>query len=276
MIRNQPFHLSKGQDIACAHHTQDRYLGNTPRVLISALTFGLFLILGIWSGSIAAKFSPARGPMATLSAISPPPTPANGQTNLLIIGVDRLNIHNPGLESIWLLGYFADKPHISLVPVYPSLTGPSIQKQSEIISSIQLTDNGHPSPELVKFLRKERIWWNGYVILDAAALIEIVDFLGGVHMDGRPFNGALAVSSFPPPSEDFSAALTGQTKLLRSMCIQTNLLAPSVDLRDILNLIPDHLQTDVDIFESVRIWRQLVNGGGDFVCEFPLMKASLP
>lgn len=262
--------------MARARHRQGRDPGTVSRILISALTFGIFLVLGIWSGSIAASLSPVRGPMATLSAIAPPPTPANGQRNLLIIGVDRLNINNPGPESIWLLGYFADKPRISLVPVYPTPTGDSIQKHSKIISSIQLTQNGHPSPELVKFLRQERIWWNGYVLLDAAALIEIVDFLGGVELDGQPLNGALAVSSFPPPSQDYSAALTGQTKLLRSMCAQTNQLAPTVDLRDIINLIPDHLQTDVDIFESVRIWRQLVNDGSDFVCEFPLMQASLP
>lgn len=276
MIRPQPFRLSEGKDLDCAHNTRTSAPVHTSRVFITALTFGFFIILGIWSGSIAARSAPAKGPMATLAAIAPPPTPANGQRNLLIIGVDRLNVRDPSLESIWLVGYFANQPRISLVPVYPSPTGPSIHEQAEIISSIHLTADGHPSPELVRLLRKERIWWNGYVILDAAGMIEIVDFVGGVEIDGRPLNGALAVSSFPPPSEDLPAALTGQTRLLRGLCSQISLLAPSVDLRDLLNLIPDHLQTDIDVFETVRIWRELVRGGQDFVCDFPLMKASLP
>jgi hypothetical protein len=195
---------------------------------------------------------------------------------LLIIGVDRLNVQDPDLESIWLLGYFPNKPHISLVPVYPSPPSPSLHGQAEIIRSIHLTADGHPSPELVRFLRKEHIWWNGHVILDATGMIELVDLLGGVQIGGQQLNGALAVSSFPPPSEDLPAALTGQTRLLRGMCSQIRQLDPSVDLRKLLNLMPNHLQTDIDVFETVRIWRELVRSGQDFVCDFPLMQASLP
>lgn len=241
-----------------------------------AAVFVFFLLLGIWTGKLSGTFKPARGPIATLRASSPLPTPSNGQTNLLVIGVDRLESRQPRLESIWLLGYFPDNPRVTLIPVFPASPGTHPAYLRSLQESFRISEHGRPSPEMLKTLQKDHIWWNGYVIVDDIAMIEIIDFLGGIEVNDRRVKGALAISSFPLPQEDPSASLDGQTRLLDRICQQANLLLPSADLRKILNLIPDHIQTDADIFQAIRDWRALTNGKGNLVCEFPLHTESLP
>jgi hypothetical protein len=241
-----------------------------------AMVFVIFLLLGIWSGKLSGAFKSARGPIATLRANSPLPTPSNGQKNLLVIGVDRLKSRQPRLESIWLLGYFPDNPHITLIPVFPASPGIQPAYLRSLQKGLRISEQGRPSPEMLKMLQKDHIWWNNYVIVDDIAMIEIIDFLGGIQVNERRVKGALAISSFPLPQEDASAALDGQTRLLDRICQQANLLLPSADLRKILNLIPDHIQTDADIFQAIRDWRALTHGKGSIVCEFPLHTAFLP
>jgi hypothetical protein len=241
-----------------------------------AVVFVFFLLLGIWTGKLSGTLKPARGPIATLRASSPLPTPSNGQTNLLVIGVDRLNSREPRLESIWLLGYFPDNPRVTLIPVFPASPGTQPAYLRSLRGSLRISEHGRPGPEMLKALRKDHIWWNSYVIVDDIAMIEIIDFLGGIQVNDRRVKGALAISSFPLPQEDASASLEGQTWLLDRICQQANLLLPSADLRKILNLIPDHIQTDADIFQAIQDWRALTHGKGNIECEFPLHAASLP
>ncbi len=273
MVGNQSLPFSQDNLLDQLQSTQEGAKFKGTRLGIYVVVFTIFLSLGIWSGRIAGKFTSTKGPMATLSAMSPPPTPSNGQTNLLVIGVDRLNIQKPRLESIWLLGYFSNNPHFSFIPVYPSQ---NLGNNHDMEIAFELTADGRPNSELVNLLQKKRIWWNGTVIIDEIGMIEIIDFLNGVEVQGHLLKGALAVGSSPLPWEDPAAALKGQTQILQSSCHQTNLLSPSADLRNILNLIPDHLRTDIDIFQAIRDWRELVNGEQKLVCDFPLLNASLP
>jgi hypothetical protein len=240
------------------------------------VVFTLFLLLGIWTGKLSGTFGSARGPLATWQAHSAISTPSNGQTNLLVIGVDRLRSRQPSLESIWLVGYFPDNPHLTLIPVFPPASNADPADLRSLGESFRVSELGAPGPETLRTLQADHIWWNSYVILDEIAMIEIIDFLGGLQVNDRRVKGALAISSFPLPEEDASASLNGQTDLLQRICRQANLLPPSADLRRILSLIPDHIQTDADIFQAMRDWRAVNSGRGNLVCEFPLQKASLP
>jgi hypothetical protein len=241
-----------------------------------AAVFAIFLLLGIWTGKLSGTLKPARGPIATLRSNSPVPTPSNGQINLLIIGVDRLKSRQPRLESIWLLGYFPEEPHITLIPVFPVSPATQPAHLRSLEENLRISEGGRPGPEMLKTLHRDHIWWNRYVIVDEIAMIEIIDFLGGVQVNDQRVKGALAISSFPLPQEDPAASLEGQTRLLRGICQQANLLLPSADLRKILHLIPDHIQTDADIFQAIRDWRALTHGREKLACEFPLQTESLP
>lgn len=241
-----------------------------------ALIFAIFLLLGIWTGRLSGTFKPARGPIATLRSNSPLPTPSNGQTNLLVIGVDRLKSRQPRLESIWLLGYFPDEPHITLIPVFPVSPATQPAHLRSLEENLRISEGGRPSPEMLKTLQGDHIWWNSYVVIDEIAMIEIIDFLGGIQVNDQRMRGALAIGSFPLPQEDPAASLDGQTRLLRRICQQANLLLPSADLRKILHLIPDHIQTNADIFQTIRDWRALTHGRENLACEFPLQTESLP
>ena len=250
-----------------------RYAFDARKVMLVA---GLFLIFSLVGGRIVGEHSPSRGPLAALSAMSPLPTPSNGQVNLLVIGLDRLSSQNSRLVSVWILGYFSGQPQVSLIPVYPSVTESHDREFQQVVSRFNLTADGQPDRRLVRLLQKKHIWWNGYLLIDEIGIIEMIDFLGGVKTDGQLFTGAQAVASLPLSEEDASTALEKQTHLLQSLCRRTDLLTPDVDLRNILNLIPDHVQTDLDVFQVIREWRDLVNGSQRFRCEFPLQNATLP
>jgi hypothetical protein len=273
---NSISHLASTQDIAEDTAQAAKIRSSSSLRVAYPVVFIVFMLLGIWTGKISGTFRPARGPLATWQANSPLSTPSNGQTNLLVIGVDRLRSRQPRLESIWLVGYFPDSPHLTLIPVFPPPPNGDPAYLQSLGESFRVSENGVPGQETLRTLQEDHIWWNSYVIIDNIAMIEVIDFLGGIQVNDRRIKGALAISSFPLPEEDASASLDGQTDLLQRICRQTNLLPPSADLRKILSLIPDHIQTDADIFQAMREWRTLNNGRGNLVCEFPLQKASLP
>jgi hypothetical protein len=174
------------------------------------------------------------------------------------------------------LGYFSGQAQVALIPIYPSLSEPQDREFQQIVNRFNLTSDGQPDGELVSSLQKKRIWWNGYLLIDEIGMTEMIDFVGGVKTGGHLLTGAQAVASLPPSEENASTALEKQTDLLQSLCRRTELLTPAVDLRSILNLIPDHLQTDLDVFKVIREWRDLANGSQSIRCEFPLQNARLP
>jgi hypothetical protein len=243
-----------------------------PLVFYTVIFF-VCLATGLWGGMLAGQrinlFNYAPFPL-----VSPIPTPANGQSNVLIIGVDRLNFSDPRLESIWLLAYFPGEPEVKLIPVYPKPIPDPANDGPQMEEIFQLSPAGVPGEAILNYLHQEQIWWSNYILLDETGLIEILDFTGGVKIDGQKLSGALAIGSITPAKDNQLDAVKSQTQLLQELCRQINKLPPHTNLDPLVKLMPWHIKTDLNVHQTIAEWQGLLASGNSIHCEFPLENLS--
>ena len=258
-------------------HPVLRRLLETPYWTFYAALSVVFLVMGAWGGAAVAGWIPFEAipwPERSETPGQASVAPANGQRNLLVIGVDRLDRDTPRLESLWLVLYFPGRSPVTLMPLYPRADGSEPVRAATLAESFSLTRFGDPSPEFLERLRHEQVWWSGYVLLDETALAALVDLLGGVDLDGKHRDGFLALSSIPRPWDDRAGALQGQVGLLRSACRQAGALFSSgPEIAELVDKLGRHLRTSVDIAAEVQDWLQAAGSNPALECEFPLMDA---
>jgi hypothetical protein len=278
-------------------------LTRTPWLKISpAACLRLFffsLVLGIQAGVLYDLHQIYGLPFA-VERLAPSPvrlaTPANGQRNLLVIGVDRLSNTRPNerlakpeqltgglgqaqpgaprLASLWLVSYFPGVSAVSLVPLYPAPGAADSGWQRALVASFHLNALGVPSVEFLHQLEKRQIWWSNYAILDEIALASAIDMLGGVELDGQWLSGPAALLHLPHSWEDPSASLLGQAQLLHRLCRQALLLPQETDFTPLWRLAPAHLRSDLDPPSALAEWQSVLLAQPGLSCEFPLISIS--
>lgn len=212
-----------------------------------------------------------------IQKVSPLPTPSNGQQNILVIGVDDLGRENPRLVGMWLVIYFPSKPTITFVPIYPEPQRTTLAESLPFARSFKLDTEGTPHVDFLNLLRQEQIWWNGYVLLDETAIAEAVDFFGSEKVnDGEIFNGKKILIASTSSWGDTSQTIDNQTNLIRQLCSQMSYLDADTDIKPILNLIPSHIRTNMNLINIIQDWRSLITQEDNLVCEFPLFRESNP
>jgi hypothetical protein len=234
-----------------------------------ALLFCACLFLGGWAGVSVARSNVARQIFHLRRPASGLAQPANGQRNLLVIGVDRLDNAQPRLESVWLALYFPGRSPVAFLPLYPGPGG-----EEALPAAFELTPAGDPGERFLEQLRREQLWWSGIVLLDEAGLAAALDFLGGLPVGERPLGGALALASLARPWEDPAGALQGQTALLQASCAAA--AGRDFDPREIRQFLRDtsgHLRADFELSQAAEEWLDLAGEAPGLTCEFPLAPA---
>lgn len=243
---------------------------------LSVIIFSLFVPVGLWFGFSIGNFTfPGlqNGAIPAETTVTPP---TNGQRSILFIGVDHLNVDQPRLESIWLVLYLPGKPSLTLLPIFPVSTTSKSYLGSSWERTNPIGDDGNPSTGLLNILKKKQIWWSEYVLLDETAMIKVVDFLGGMTVGERYLDGALSLGSIIPPWESQSAAIQGQTELLQTLCLQPKRVSSMKDIGSILDLIPLHMRTNIEVSQALDDWQSLVTNEIDLTCEFPMLSVFKP
>jgi hypothetical protein len=204
---------------------------------------------------------------------SPPSVPANGQRNILVIGVDDLEKQNPRLASIWLLIYFPEKPDITFVPIFPDPIKSSISVNSNLVESFALNEDKSPNDDFVEQLNQKQLWWHGYVVIDSYTVDEVVNFFNQLNeeenLENRSISRLSRLDEFPPE-------IVVQTDLLNQLCIQAATLTDGTDISRILNLVPTHFRTDMSMVSIIQDWHSLASSESELICEFPILRASTP
>jgi hypothetical protein len=235
----------------------------------------LFLVLGARAGAAIAGWIPFEAiprPQRSGASRQAYAAPANGQRNLLVIGVDRLDGDLTRLESLWLVLYFPGRSPLTLMPLYPRGGGPETSQRANLAEAFSLARSGEPDPAFFERLQHEQVWWSGYVVLDETALAVLVDQLGGVVLDGKHLNGDQTLDTIPRAREDPQAALQGQVGLLRSACLQAGKrLSGGLDFAGWANALGRYIRSDLDVFELAREWLQAAGPTPTLECEFPLL-----
>ena len=251
---------------------------NLPYILL----FSSFLLIGYCVGRSAIDFQTASWARHFISSLknSPnfkPSLPlAAGQRNILVIGVDDLNAPRPRLESVWLVLYINDLPQVTLLPVYPAPAGEGAETGRTLEDLFQLSAGKAPDPVFLDALQASGLWWSGYILVDEVAVVEVVDLVSKMSANNwSRTSGVRAVAKVPPAWEDRSASLAGQAGLVQAICRDAQGIASRKDISHLLDLIPRHASTDLNLTRTVSELRSLLSHPDGFSCEFPTLSVDL-
>ena len=236
----------------------------------------VFLTLGTLAGLSAGKIGAVSKSSIPQRSVSPIPLVSTIQQNFLVIGVDSLDHENTRLESVWLVLYLPGNQHINFVSIYPSLFNNRLIDPRLIEKNFSLESDKKPGSMFLDLLRAEHIWWSYYAIVDEIGMIGIINKFGGLQLNGYHLTGSLALDALPVPWEDQETALRVQTSLLAGICEQASHISKGTDIAPILDLIPKHIQTDLDINTIIQDWFDLMINPDELVCEFPLLNTKNP
>ena len=246
------------------------------RVIKIFLMFGIFI--GFMVGGILAASSLAgTGDSASQSGFVPAVkldssgAAPNGQRNILLIGVDRLDFAESHLEGLWLLMNVSTSNRVSLLPLYPTTPGNEVLDASELSSGFGLDANGNPDAEFLALIQSADFWWSNYFVLDQAGLAQLIDYHQGVDLGGGQIGGAQAVSSLASANADNLSALNSQAVLIQAVCNQQSGKLITADLRQILTILSGHYKTDMKLKTLVSDWQQPLIASGHVTCEFPTL-----
>jgi hypothetical protein len=195
------------------------------------------------------------------------------QRNVLLIGVDSFQAEEPRLEGVWMILYLRDTPHFMLVPVYPS------QMQDEDHSALvdynlarlfSLEDGQTPNTMFLQALRDKQLLWNGYIVLDKSALVEILamtSFENKITSQGQQPSAINLADIEEAPMR----ALLEQAQLAQELCRNSGAMIVSDKNRfpGLLAQASAHIRTDLDLAELAGEVVAALRYGGGISCEFP-------
>jgi hypothetical protein len=83
------------------------------------------------------------------------------------------------------------------------------------------------------------------VVLDEEAFAQVIDFMGGVVLEGDRFDGQSIVTSLQFVSDDPQMLLSMQASLLLSLSFQGAQLGEHPEITSLTALIPDHAYSSI-------------------------------
>ncbi len=224
-------------------------------------------------GESHGYFSPA----STSSPASVSGEAPNGQHNILIILVDRVDVQSPEMEGVWLGVYLPTMPQLTMLPLYPAtLTDANVQDK-QLKEKFYLQADGEPGQDFVQALHSKNLWWDFYVVIDESNLAELINITGGFQLSQGKINGVQAIDRLPEP-EDGTAhqAILGQALIIRDLCQQASSLMQDIDPKPVFEKMSHRMVTSVRIDSFAKGWYVLRDRGFDLTCEFPTIPELAP
>lgn len=207
----------------------------------------LNVLLGVPSSETAASQTPD------------PPTPQSAPTtndplqSVLILGVDKLGNAKPTLRSVWIALFQPTGETVYMHGVSLNESAPSIDPRTlgELFDWSN-QEGLNPTFEAALFqiipLPPDLV-----VVLDEVAFAALVNYVGGVDVAGALFDGesVLAFLSVAWPNPDL--LLENQAMIIKGIIPRAIELAPSPELTDLIQLIPEHASISLDVTDAVGL-----------------------
>jgi hypothetical protein len=210
-----------------------------PRTALLLIAAGFFA-LGIASVILRPR-SPISPTFSTPAATSAAPNAP--QETALILGVDDLQSESPHLVAVWLAAHRPPGDSLFLfgLPVDAATAeGPTLEE-----SFAWSSDEG-PDPAFLDAVRSiSPLPLEFTVVLDETAFAGLIDFLGGVELDGADVGGREVLGVMSLLTSDPSAALEAQRRLLEALARRAQAVGPGSELQPLVDLIPDHAFTSI-------------------------------
>ncbi len=205
------------------------------------------------------------------------------QNNILLIGVDDLEAPAPRLEGAWLVLYFAQTPHFTLMQIYPGKPGQEVagSPDADLATLFQSNHQGAPGPDFFTELKARDLWWSGYIMVDRAALAEIIDTivgLSGSSEDPTLSPGSGAVARVPFAWHDPTGAYRSQAELIQKLCTaSSHLSADHIGrLEDLFLLFGNHIMSDIGREQLAAEMVGMLVHENRVTCELPFLTVGTP
>lgn len=201
---------------------------------------------------------------------------ANGQRNLLLIGVNDMNSTSPQLNSVWMVLQIAthSPQRFTLVPLYPATGAQVLVPQDELQASFRMDANGGVQPEFFEEIKAADFWWSNYLVIDQAGLAELIDLGGGIDLGNGSLKGKQVTQMLTAPELQADTALGAQAAVFQAVCSQSAEKLLSLDAKKIFQKLGRHLRTDLEIERFTQEWQMPLILAGRPSCEFPTLQAS--
>jgi hypothetical protein len=198
------------------------------------------LLLVIIVGFVLGLLSVLLGHIEVGGASGTPTAPAGlGQTTILILGVDRFD-QPPALRAIWFATF---RPPGRSVFLYGLPTNAPIAAQDIVTLNALFSwsaDRGVDPLFLETLAQAVPLQPNVTVLMDETAFASLIDYLGGVDLNGTTFSGNEVLGFLSLVVEEPEASLASQSKLIQAMVERLPHLGAVPDVNPLVGLVPDH------------------------------------
>ncbi len=237
------------------------------RPSIFRIIFVLFIALGVYTGVAIGRGR--QNYLLARELLSLTPSPANGQVNLLIVGVDSLEASPLRLESLWLAIHYPDTASLLFLPLYPTPSTDRASPYRQPHDPISLRAADKREVMGLDVYRRQSPWVTEAVFVDRNGLAALINTAGGMDMNGAHLNGQEALSLLANPWQEPAAALDQQISLLEKLCQAPQ---PFSDLSNLEGLLRDygaHFRIGAQFRLDVE-WSRWAANQFAVNCEFPL------
>jgi hypothetical protein len=183
----------------------------------------------------------SASPSALVSALSDNPD----LTTLLILGIDQMGESNPRLLAVWWVSFDLTGGEISVfgIPIDASLPGSS---HPPLMQAFELKNDHSPSQAFLSALASVSPQYpDVVVVLDEAAFSQLIDFMGGVWLEGTVFNGQDILSALHLVYDEPGLLISMQASILLSLSYQSSELEEHPEITQLTELIPAHAYTSI-------------------------------
>lgn len=227
-------------------------------------TFIISLLAGIWAGSFIfrRKISFQHTTISTQNISSTP----GKQEGIWLIAADRLNDNAPQIKGVWLMAYINGYAKLKPLPLFPS---DNPKRDKELMNSFRITKDHRISPEFWDEIQKINQGVTNYIVFDEVAAVEIINYFGGVTIDGKHLNGIEIMVQSQNTKKDPQYLIRRQTVIMDSLCKTIFNSQPAPDFKQLQRTIKNHILSNLDLNEQTLEWQTLFLDGGHKMCEFP-------
>lgn len=223
--------------------------------LKSPATYLLLLIMVCFaSGVVSVLIRPDRifipSGNANNSSASPTPIPThlptsavtNDTITILVLGVDHIADPEGKLHAVWLLTFKPPDKQITLMGLPVNLTVDDERSTLEDIFDLWTPPTyGASFIQQLSDLTSSPI--RGLAVLDEHGFSVLVDFLGGVELDGQIMDGASVIGSLRLTYANPQAALRLQAQILDALRLKVSTIGSTPELTTLTSLSPIHAYT---------------------------------
>lgn len=188
-------------------------------------------------------------PSADVSAA----TTVSGQTTILILGADDLQSADPTLLAIWYATFRLPGREVFVLGVPTDIQVPGDPPIPVAALFHCSPDSGADPTFLVALNQAVPLPPNLVLCLDRVAFSTLVDYLGGLDINGTRLDGAQTMAVLDLLLDDPPSLLATQSRVLEAMARQAPLIGATPDLTPLIALIPDHAYLSMPVNEVAAL-----------------------